>query len=93
VHFFLYILDGCGIIDTDKLKGVNYMSKYFTVVTAVDKSLDGKSFYSGQAKTEKKSIDIAIENYKIGKIDDDDTVLAIRTYDDISSVSLKAIRA
>ena len=68
------------------------MSKYFTVVTAVDKSLDGKSFYSGQAKTEKKSVDIAIENYKIGKIDDD-TILAIRTYDDISSVSLKAIRA
>tara|TARA_Y100000361_G_C11006840_1_gene262285 strand:- start:202 stop:483 length:282 start_codon:yes stop_codon:yes gene_type:complete len=93
VHFFLYILDGCGIIDTDKLKGVNNMSKYFTVVTAVDKSLDGKSFYSGQAKTEKKSVDIAIENYKIGKIDDDDTILAIRTYDDISSVSLKAIRA
>ena len=55
------------------------MKKYFTVVTAVDKSLDGKSFYSGQAKTEKKSIDIAIENYKIGKIDDDDTILAIRT--------------
>ena len=68
------------------------MKKYFTVVTAVDKSLDGKSFYSGQAKTEKKSVDIAIENYKIGKIDDD-TILAIRTYDDISSVSLKAIRA
>ena len=69
------------------------MKKYFTVVTAVDKSLDGKSFYSGQAKTEKKSVEIAIENYKIGKIDDDDTILAIRTYDDISSVSLKAIRA
>ena len=68
------------------------MSKYFTVVTAVDKSLDGKSFYSGQAKTEKKSIDIAIENYKIGKMDDDDTVLAIRTYDDIQNVSLKSIR-
>ena len=34
------------------------MKKYFTVVTAVDKSLDGKSFYSGQAKTEKKSVDI-----------------------------------
>ena len=68
-------------------------SKYFTVVTAGDQSMDGKSFYSGQAKTEQKSIDIAIENYKIGKIDDDDTILAIRTSDDISSVSLKAIRA
>ena len=33
------------------------------------------------------------KNYNIGKIDVDDTILAIRTYDDISSVSLKAIRA
>ena len=69
------------------------MSKYFTVVTAVDKSLDGKSFYSGQAKTEQKSIDIAIQNYTNGKMDDTDQILAIRTYDDISAVSLKAIRA
>tara|TARA_B100000963_G_scaffold266629_1_gene234798 strand:- start:231 stop:440 length:210 start_codon:yes stop_codon:yes gene_type:complete len=69
------------------------MSKYFTVVTAVDKSLDGKSFYSGQAKTEQKSIDIAIQNYTNGKMDNDDTILAIRTYDDIQNVSLKAIRA
>ena len=68
------------------------MKKYFTVIAASDKSLDGKSFYSGQAKTEKKSIDIAIENYKVGKMDNDDTVLAIRTYDDIQNVSLKAIR-
>ena len=69
------------------------MKKYFTVVTAVDKSLDGKSFYSGQAKTEKKSIDIAIENFLIGKYKTgDDTILTIRTYDDIQNVSLKAIR-
>ena len=69
------------------------MKKYFTVVTASDKSLDGKSFYSGQAKTEKKSIDIAIENFLIGKYKNgDDTILAIRTYDDIQNVSLKAIR-
>ena len=69
------------------------MSKYFTVVTASDKSLDGKSFYSGQAKTEKKSIDIAIENFLIGKYKTgDDTILTIRTYDDIQNVSLKAIR-
>ena len=68
------------------------MSKYFTVVTAADKSMDGKSFYSGQAKTEKKSIDIAIQNYNIGKMDDEDQIIAIRTYDDIGAVSLKQIR-
>ena len=69
------------------------MSKFFTVVTATDKSMDGKSFYSGQAKTENESIDIAIQNYlNIFKIDDNDEILAIRTYDDIGSVSLKAIR-
>ena len=68
------------------------MSKYFTVITAADKSLDGKSFYSGQAKTEKKSINIAIQNYNIGKMDDEDQIIAIRTYDDIGAVSLKQIR-
>lgn len=70
------------------------MKKYFTVIAASDKSLDGKSFYSGQAKTEKKSIDIAIENFLIGKYKNgDDTIMAIRTYDDIQNVSLKAIRS
>ena len=68
------------------------MSKFFTVITAVDKSMDGKSFYSGQAKTEQKSIDQAIKNYTIGKMDNDDQILAIRTYDDINAVSLKSIR-
>ena len=68
------------------------MSNYFTVLTAADKSMDGKSFFSGQAKTEKESIDIAIQNYTIGKMDKEDQILAIRTYDDIGSVSLKAIR-
>ena len=68
------------------------MSKYFTAVTAGDQSMDGKSFYSGQAKTEQKSIDVALQNYTIGKIDDTDSILAIRTYDDINAVSLKQIR-
>ena len=72
------------------------MSKFFTVVTAVDTISDftmaGKSFYSGEAKTEDKSIDIALQNFTIGKMDDDDTILAIRTYDDIGAVSLKQIR-
>ena len=68
------------------------MSKFFTVVTATDKSMDGKSFYSGEAKSESASIDQAIQNYTIGKMDDDDTILVIRTYDDIGAVSLKQIR-
>ena len=70
------------------------MKKYFTVVTASDKSLDGKSFYSGEGKTAQTSIDRALENFTIGKYKyGDDTILSIRTYDDISKVSLKAIRA
>ena len=70
------------------------MKKYFTVVTASDKSLVGKSFYSGEGKTAQTSIDRALENFTIGKIKyGDDTILSIRTYDDISKVSLKAIRA
>ena len=68
------------------------MSNYFTVITATDQSMDGKSFYSGEAKSESASIDQAIQNYTIGKMDDDDTILAIRTYDDIGAVSLKSIR-
>jgi len=68
------------------------MSKFFTVITATDKSMDGKSFYSGEAKSESASIDQAIQNYTIGKMDNDDQILAIRTYDDISNVSLKQIR-
>jgi len=69
------------------------MNKFFTVLTASDKSLDGKSFYSGEGKTEQKSIDRALENFTIGKHKNgDDTILSIRTYDDISNVSLKAIR-
>ena len=67
------------------------MSKYFTTLTAVD-NYGGKSFYSGQAKTEQKSIDQAIQNYTKGKMDNDDQILAIRTYDDINAVSLKSIR-
>ena len=68
------------------------MSKFFTVITATDKSMDGKSFYSGEAKSESASIDQAIQNYPIGKMDDDDQIFAIRTYDDISHVKLKHLR-
>ena len=68
------------------------MSKFFTVVTAGDQSLDGKSFFSGQAKTADESIDVALQNFSIGKMDDTDQILTIRTYDDIGAVSLKQIR-
>ena len=69
------------------------MKKYFTVLTASDKSLDGKSFYSGDGKTVQKSIDKAVDNFLIGKYKNgDDTILTIRTYDDIQNVSLKSIR-
>ena len=68
------------------------MSKYFSVLVAADESMDGKSYYSGQAKTQDKSIDAAIQSYTINKMDVDQ-ILAIRTYDDIGSVSLKSIRS
>ena len=67
------------------------MSKFFTVITAVDKSGYGKSYHSGQGKTEEKSVAKAIKNYTAYNIDGDDTILAIRTYDDISNVGLKAL--
>ena len=70
------------------------MKKYFTVLTASDKSLDGKSFYSAEGTTVDKSVDNAIQNFLIGKYKNgDDTILSIRTYDNISDVSLKAIRS
>ena len=70
------------------------MNKFFTVVTASDKSLDGKSFYSAEGTTADKSVDNAIQNFLIGKYKNgDDTILSIRTYDNISDVSLKAIRS
>ena len=53
------------------------MKKYFTVVTASDKSLDGKSFYSGEAKTESASIDNAIQNFVIGKYKNGDDNLSL----------------
>ena len=67
------------------------MPKYFSTLTAVD-YYGGKSFYSGEAKTADKSIDNALRNYKLGKLEETDSILAIRTYDDIGAVSLKAIR-
>ena len=66
-------------------------NQFFTTVTAVD-SCGGKSFFSATGKTSQESIDQAIQNYTKGKMDNDDQILAIRTYDDINAVSLKSIR-
>ena len=71
------------------------MSKYFTTITTVD-NYGGKSFYSANGKTEQKSIDKAFDNIGIHlkgiDIGNDDEILAIRTYDDISQVKLKHLR-
>ena len=66
------------------------MPKYFTTLTAVD-NYGGKSFYSAEGKTEQESVEKAILNKQIG-IGNDDEILAIRTYDDISQVKLKHLR-
>ena len=66
------------------------MSKYFTTLTAVD-NYGGKSFYSAEGKTEQESVEKAILNKQIG-IGNDDEILAIRTYDNISQVKLKHLR-
>ena len=66
------------------------MSKYFTTITTVD-NYAGKSFYSAEGLTEQLSIDKALLNKQVG-IGNDDEILAIRTYDDISQVKLKHLR-
>ena len=66
------------------------MPKYFTTLTAVD-NYGGKSFYSAEGKTEQESVEKAILNKQIG-IGNDDEILAIRTYDNISDVKLKHLR-
>ena len=63
---------------------------YFTTLTTID-NYGGKSFYSAQGKTEKESIDQALLNKQVG-IGNDDEILAIRTYDDISDVKLKHLK-
>ena len=63
---------------------------YFTTLTTID-NYGGKSFYSANGKTEKESIDQALLNKQVG-IGNDDEILAIRTYDDISDVKLKHLK-
>jgi len=66
------------------------MSKFFTTITTVD-NYGGKAFFSAEGKTEQESIDKALLNKQIG-IGNDDEILAIRTYDNISQVKLKHLR-
>ena len=66
------------------------MKKYFTTITTVD-NYGGKAFYSAAGKTEQQSIDQALLNKQVG-IGNDDEILAIRTYDDISDVKLKHLK-
>ena len=63
-------------------------NQFFTTVTAVDNS-GGKSFFSATGKSAQKSIDQAIQNYNKGKMDNDDQILAVRTYNDTSFVKMK----
>ena len=63
---------------------------YFTTLTTID-NYGGKSFYSAKGKSEKESIDQALLNKQVG-IGNDDEILAIRTYDDISDVKLKHLK-
>ena len=65
-------------------------NQFFTTVTTVD-NYGGKAFFSATGKTAQESVDKALLNKQIG-IGNDDEILAIRTYDDIDNVSLKAIR-
>ena len=65
-------------------------NQFFTTVTTVD-NYGGKAFFSATGKTAQESIDKALLNKQIG-IGNDDEILAIRTYDDIDHISLKAIR-
>ena len=65
-------------------------NKFFTTITTVDK-YGGKAFFSATGKTAQESIDKALLNKQIG-IGNDDEILAIRTYDDLSHVKMKHAR-
>ena len=47
---------------------------YYTILTAIDNH-GGKTFFSAADTTEKKSVDKAITNFTIGKLDQDSTRL------------------
>jgi len=64
---------------------------YYTILTAIDNH-GGKTFFSAADTTEKKSVDKAITNFTIGKLDEDDTIHKIVTWDNIKDVSPKAAR-
>ena len=58
---------------------------YYTILTAIDNH-GGKTFFSAADTTEKKSVDKAITNFTIGKLD------KIVTWDNIKDVSPKVAR-
>ena len=64
---------------------------YYTILTAID-NYGGKTFFSAADTTEKKSVDKAITNFNIGKLDQDDTIHKIVTWDNIKDVSPKVAR-
>ena len=61
---------------------------YHTILTAIDNH-GGKTFFSASGTTEKTSVDKAILNFNIGKLDEDDTIYKIVTWDNIKDVSPK----
>ena len=64
---------------------------YYTILTAIDNH-GGKTFFSAADTTEKKSVDKAIENFVIGRLDKEDSIHKIVTWDNIKAVSPKAAR-
>jgi len=70
-------------------KGVEFM--YYTILTAID-NYGGKSFFSATDSSEEKSVHKAIENFVIGRLDKDDSIHKIITWENIKDVSLKESR-
>ena len=70
-------------------KGVDFM--YYTILTAID-NYGGKSFFSATDSSEEKSVHKAIENFVIGRLDKDDSIHKIITWENIKDVSLKESR-
>jgi len=64
---------------------------YHTILTAIDNH-GGKTFFSASGTTEQKSIDKALENFVIGRLDQEDSIHKIVTWDNIKDVSPKLAR-
>ena len=64
---------------------------YYTILTAIDNH-GGKTFFSASDSSEEKSVHKAIENFVIGRLDKEDSIHKIVTWDNIKDVSPKAAR-